>query len=161
MVIERHRRDLRTRRRHTKNAKKCHYQGHVKDDDQSNVALSACDGIVSTSLSLSLANPRPRFTYSTLYPIAYPNVSLKEIIVDDDAHRFPVRLTVLCCGTNHKLTMQLARALLATRGVQRQYNNELTPRITRRHTIARSQVVQSVPFGAAHLSWCEIRTLYM
>lgn len=46
MIIERHRRDLRTRKRHVKNNSHCHYQGHIRDDHQSKVALSACDGLV-------------------------------------------------------------------------------------------------------------------
>ncbi|KAG4065960.1 hypothetical protein HA402_006678 [Bradysia odoriphaga] len=45
MVIERHRRDLRTRKRHPKNNSHCHYQGHIRDDHHSKVALSACDGL--------------------------------------------------------------------------------------------------------------------
>ncbi|XP_055605600.1 uncharacterized protein LOC129753778 [Uranotaenia lowii] len=42
MVVERHRRDLRTRSRSKKHIHSCHYQGHIRGHDQSRVALSAC-----------------------------------------------------------------------------------------------------------------------
>lgn len=45
MIIERHRRDTRTRKKHTKK-RNCHYQGRVRGDANSNVAVSACDGLV-------------------------------------------------------------------------------------------------------------------
>lgn len=51
MVVERHRRDLRTRTRHSRNLN-CHYQGHVRGDYRSKVALSACDGLVSNFCTL-------------------------------------------------------------------------------------------------------------
>ncbi|XP_041764889.1 A disintegrin and metalloproteinase with thrombospondin motifs 7 [Anopheles merus] len=44
MVIERHRRDVRTRVRPMRNIN-CHYQGQVRGHDQSRVALSACNGL--------------------------------------------------------------------------------------------------------------------
>lgn len=47
MVVERHRRETRTRKKHQRNQHRCHYQGHIRGDHNSNVALSACDGIVS------------------------------------------------------------------------------------------------------------------
>lgn len=53
MVVERHRRDLRTRQRHGKNLN-CHYQGHVRGDHLSKVALSACDGLVSCIIEISI-----------------------------------------------------------------------------------------------------------
>lgn len=49
LIIERHRRNIRTRKRIAKNTN-CHYQGHVRGDHQSRVALSACDGIVSNQI---------------------------------------------------------------------------------------------------------------
>lgn len=55
MVVERHRRDTRTRRRSSKNSK-CHYQGKIRGDHQSNVALSACDGLVSSISDLFSLN---------------------------------------------------------------------------------------------------------
>lgn len=48
MVIERHRRDTRTRKKHPRK-KNCHYQGRVRGDHDSRVALSACDGLVRVS----------------------------------------------------------------------------------------------------------------
>lgn len=47
MVVERHRRETRTRKKHQRNQHRCHYQGYIRGDQNSNVALSACDGIVS------------------------------------------------------------------------------------------------------------------
>lgn len=44
MVVERHRRDVRTRVRPTEHIN-CHYQGQVRGHDQSRVALSACNGL--------------------------------------------------------------------------------------------------------------------
>uniref|UniRef100_A0A182NR21 Peptidase M12B domain-containing protein n=1 Tax=Anopheles dirus TaxID=7168 RepID=A0A182NR21_9DIPT len=44
MVIERHRRDIRTRVRPPRHIN-CHYQGHIRGHDQSRVALSACNGL--------------------------------------------------------------------------------------------------------------------
>uniref|UniRef100_A0A182JAX5 Uncharacterized protein n=1 Tax=Anopheles atroparvus TaxID=41427 RepID=A0A182JAX5_ANOAO len=44
MVVERHRRDVRTRIRPTKHIN-CHYQGQVRGHDKSWVALSACNGL--------------------------------------------------------------------------------------------------------------------
>lgn len=49
VIVERHRRDLRTRQKGVKNSK-CHYHGKVRGDHQSNVALSACDGLVSINI---------------------------------------------------------------------------------------------------------------
>ncbi|XP_058824477.1 A disintegrin and metalloproteinase with thrombospondin motifs 12 [Topomyia yanbarensis] len=45
MVVERHRRDLRTRSRPKKHIHSCHYQGHIRGHEQSRVALSACNGL--------------------------------------------------------------------------------------------------------------------
>ncbi|XP_055540062.1 A disintegrin and metalloproteinase with thrombospondin motifs 7 [Wyeomyia smithii] len=45
MVVERHRRDLRTRSRPQKHVHSCHYQGHIRGHDHSRVALSACNGL--------------------------------------------------------------------------------------------------------------------
>nr|XP_029726865.1 A disintegrin and metalloproteinase with thrombospondin motifs 12-like isoform X2 [Aedes albopictus] len=45
MVVERHRRDLRTRARPKKHINSCHYQGHIRGHEQSRVALSACNGL--------------------------------------------------------------------------------------------------------------------
>lgn len=56
MVVERHRRETRTRKKHQRNQHRCHYQGHIRDDHNSNVALSACDGIVSLSTQKSNNN---------------------------------------------------------------------------------------------------------
>uniref|UniRef100_A0A182MTT4 Peptidase M12B propeptide domain-containing protein n=1 Tax=Anopheles culicifacies TaxID=139723 RepID=A0A182MTT4_9DIPT len=47
MVIERHRRDVRTRVRPPPRHINCHYQGQIRGHDQSRVALSACNGLVS------------------------------------------------------------------------------------------------------------------
>ncbi|XP_058060876.1 A disintegrin and metalloproteinase with thrombospondin motifs 7 [Anopheles bellator] len=44
MVVERHRRDVRTRV-HPKKHINCHYQGQIRGHDQSRVALSACNGL--------------------------------------------------------------------------------------------------------------------
>lgn len=46
LIVERHRRDLRTRKRIQKHTN-CHYHGRVKDQSESRVALSACNGLVS------------------------------------------------------------------------------------------------------------------
>lgn len=49
-VLERHKRDLKTRKKvksgHHKHHK-CHFQGKVKGQADSRVAISTCDGIVS------------------------------------------------------------------------------------------------------------------
>uniref|UniRef100_A0A1Q3G327 Putative disintegrin metalloproteinases with thrombospondin repeat n=1 Tax=Culex tarsalis TaxID=7177 RepID=A0A1Q3G327_CULTA len=45
MVVERHRRDLRTRSRPKKHVHNCHYQGHIRGHEQSRVALSTCHGL--------------------------------------------------------------------------------------------------------------------
>ncbi|XP_061392659.1 A disintegrin and metalloproteinase with thrombospondin motifs 6-like [Musca vetustissima] len=45
LIVERHRRDLRTRKRLQKNTN-CHYNGRIKDQPDSRVALSACNGLV-------------------------------------------------------------------------------------------------------------------
>lgn len=50
MVIERHRRDTRTRKKHVRK-RNCHYQGRVKGEHGSHVALSACNGLVSNTCS--------------------------------------------------------------------------------------------------------------
>lgn len=47
MVVERHRRDTRSRTKYKHHHRRCHFQGQVRDDHTSSVALSACDGIVS------------------------------------------------------------------------------------------------------------------
>lgn len=47
MVIERHRRDTRSRFKHKHHHRRCHFQGQVRDDHTSSVAISACNGIVS------------------------------------------------------------------------------------------------------------------
>ncbi|ETN58597.1 adamts-7 [Anopheles darlingi] len=44
MVVERHRRDVRTRV-HPQKHINCHYQGQIRGHDQSRVALSACSGL--------------------------------------------------------------------------------------------------------------------
>lgn len=50
LVLERHRRDTRTRRRPQRHTH-CHYEGHIRGaEDESRVALSACNGIVSMAL---------------------------------------------------------------------------------------------------------------
>lgn len=46
VIIERHKRELRTRNS-PKHHSMCHYQGHVKGDEDSKVSLSSCNGIVS------------------------------------------------------------------------------------------------------------------
>lgn len=46
MVVERHRRDIRSRKK-SHHRHKCHYQGRIKGHASSRVALSACNGIVS------------------------------------------------------------------------------------------------------------------
>ena len=46
IVIERHRRDLRRRSHPNKNTN-CHYHGKVRGEDDSNVAISTCVGMVS------------------------------------------------------------------------------------------------------------------
>ena len=47
LIVERHKRDLRTRKRPQKNTN-CHYHGRVRGQEQdSRVALSACRGLVS------------------------------------------------------------------------------------------------------------------
>lgn len=49
MVVERHRRDTRSRKKpHQRH--KCHYQGRIRGHANSKVALSACNGIVSVFL---------------------------------------------------------------------------------------------------------------
>lgn len=48
VIIERHKRDLRTRNK-PKHHSMCHYEGHVKGDEASKVSLSSCNGIVSLS----------------------------------------------------------------------------------------------------------------
>ncbi|XP_055914270.1 A disintegrin and metalloproteinase with thrombospondin motifs 7 [Eupeodes corollae] len=45
LIIERHRRDLRFRKKPKKNIN-CHYHGKIRGHSGSNVALSACDGLV-------------------------------------------------------------------------------------------------------------------
>ncbi|XP_075156811.1 ADAM metallopeptidase with thrombospondin type 1 motif B [Haematobia irritans] len=45
LIVERHRRDLRIRKRVQKNTN-CHYHGRIKDQPESRVALSACNGLV-------------------------------------------------------------------------------------------------------------------
>lgn len=47
LVVERHRRDTRSRTKYKHQDKRCHFQGHVRNDHTSSVALSTCDGIVS------------------------------------------------------------------------------------------------------------------
>lgn len=47
MTVERHRRDTRSRSKYKHHNRRCHFQGRVRDDDASSVALSACNGIVS------------------------------------------------------------------------------------------------------------------
>lgn len=49
VVIERHKRELRTRNK-PKQHSMCHYEGHVKGDETSKVSLSSCNGIVSLLL---------------------------------------------------------------------------------------------------------------
>lgn len=49
MIVERHRRDIRSRKKpHLRH--KCHYQGRIRGHANSKVALSACNGIVSVFL---------------------------------------------------------------------------------------------------------------
>lgn len=61
MVIERHRRDTRSRKnyQHDINGRKpnntvCHYQGKIRNHANSKVALSACNGLVRSGLSWCL-----------------------------------------------------------------------------------------------------------
>lgn len=46
LIIERHKRDLRIRRRPPRHLM-CHYEGHIKGVQDSKVSLSSCNGIVS------------------------------------------------------------------------------------------------------------------
>lgn len=50
MVVERHRRDTRSRTHYKHHNRRCHFQGQVRDDDTSSAALSTCNGIVSIHL---------------------------------------------------------------------------------------------------------------
>ncbi|XP_055304525.1 A disintegrin and metalloproteinase with thrombospondin motifs 7 [Sitodiplosis mosellana] len=45
MVVERHRRDTRSRTKYKHHNRRCHFQGQVRDDHTSSVALSSCNGI--------------------------------------------------------------------------------------------------------------------
>lgn len=49
MVVERHRRDTRSRKK-IHHRHRCHYQGRIRGHANSKVALSACNGIVSDFL---------------------------------------------------------------------------------------------------------------
>lgn len=50
MVVERHRRDTRSRTQYKHHNRRCHFQGQVRDDHTSSAALSTCNGIVSIHL---------------------------------------------------------------------------------------------------------------
>jgi len=47
MIVERHKRDLRERHKRPQHNTQCHYQGKIRGHENSKVALSACDGLVS------------------------------------------------------------------------------------------------------------------
>lgn len=47
MIIERHKRDLRERRKRPQSHTQCHYQGRIRGHHNSKVAVSACNGLVS------------------------------------------------------------------------------------------------------------------
>jgi hypothetical protein len=51
MVVERHKRDLREKRKRPQNHTQCHYEGKVRGHENSKVALSACNGLVSSKSS--------------------------------------------------------------------------------------------------------------
>lgn len=68
MVVERHRRDTRSRKHYKHHNRRCHFQGQVRDDDRSNVALSTCDGIVSINI------------INNKYLLKTESISLKELI---------------------------------------------------------------------------------
>ena len=46
MVVERHKRDLRTQHKRPQRHTQCHYQGKVRGHENSHVAISACNGLV-------------------------------------------------------------------------------------------------------------------
>ncbi|EZA56649.1 A disintegrin and metalloproteinase with thrombospondin motifs [Ooceraea biroi] len=48
MVVERRKRDLHVRSLAKNHSSKCHYRGFIKGHRNSRVALSACDGLVTT-----------------------------------------------------------------------------------------------------------------
>lgn len=47
LVVERHKRDLRERRKRNNQQTQCHYEGKIRGHQNSKVALSACNGLVS------------------------------------------------------------------------------------------------------------------
>jgi len=52
MVVERRKRNLHVRSPAKSHGSKCHYRGFIKGHRNSRVALSACDGLVSITLSI-------------------------------------------------------------------------------------------------------------
>lgn len=50
MVVERRKRDVHVRSRSKNRSSKCHYRGFIQGHPNSQVALSACDGLVSFTL---------------------------------------------------------------------------------------------------------------
>lgn len=50
MVVERRKRDVHVRSRTKNSSSKCHYRGFIQGHQNSQVALSACDGLVSFTL---------------------------------------------------------------------------------------------------------------
>lgn len=47
MLVERHKRDVHVRHKRPPQHTQCHYQGHIRGHQNSKVALSACNGLVS------------------------------------------------------------------------------------------------------------------
>jgi len=55
LVVERHRRDLRTRSPLTPRHLNCHFHGKVRGQMDTNVAISTCSGLVSSRANINLA----------------------------------------------------------------------------------------------------------
>lgn len=50
MLVERHKRDVHVRHKRPPQHTQCHYQGHIRGHQNSKVALSACNGLVSAKI---------------------------------------------------------------------------------------------------------------
>ena len=46
MVVERHKRDLKSQHKNQQKHTQCHYQGKIRGYENSHVAISACNGLV-------------------------------------------------------------------------------------------------------------------
>ena len=79
MVVERRKRDVHVRSRPKNRSSKCHYRGFIQGHRNSQVALSACDGLVSSTLLSSYSLIPLVLLASTLFRVSIGTINVRAV----------------------------------------------------------------------------------